>query len=214
MTSIAPWASQRAAPKTGERGLVPGLATPHPLGPALPALYQEDSFTQQFVRAFDDSLAPILCALDNLDSYFDPELTPEDFLAWLGGWVGVLMDEAWPLERRRSLVADAVGLYTLRGTVAGMTRHVELYTGGRVEIDDGGGVQASPAPLGPLPGRPGWHFTVRVVVEDPETIDARRVELLVAASKPAHLAHRIEIVRAESAPPAPDGQAPPPEAPE
>ena len=54
------------------RGLVPGLASPHPLGPALPAIYQEDDFAQSFLTAFDDVLAPIFSTVDNFPACLDP----------------------------------------------------------------------------------------------------------------------------------------------
>ncbi len=77
------------------RGLIPGLVSPHPLGPALPALFQEDDFAQRFVSAFDDVLAPIFSAMDNGDAYLDPYLTPEDFLEWMSSWVGIELNENW-----------------------------------------------------------------------------------------------------------------------
>ena len=66
------------------RGLVRMLISPHPLADALPALFQEDGFTQRFMSAFDAALAPVFATLDNLPTYFDPWLTPPDFLEWLG----------------------------------------------------------------------------------------------------------------------------------
>ena len=65
------------------RGAIPGLDTSVPFGPMLPAIYQEDEFSMRFVAGFDDVLAPVLLALDCLIDYFDPALTPTDFLEWL-----------------------------------------------------------------------------------------------------------------------------------
>jgi phage tail-like protein len=93
-----------ASPK---RGLVRGLISPHPLGSSLPALFQEDDFTQRFVSAFDAVLAPIFAALDNFPAYLDPWLAPEDFLEWLGSWFGIVLDESWSLARRRALITRA-----------------------------------------------------------------------------------------------------------
>ena len=36
---------------------------------------------------------------------------------------------------------------------------------------------------------------VRVAVADPSTVDAERLDALVAANKPAHLPHAVEVVR-------------------
>ena len=97
------------------RGLVAGLDGTHPLGPALPALYQEDVTAQRFLSAFDDALAPILCTLDNIDAYFDPRLAPEDFLDWLGGWVGLsLLHALFALEH--NAICDALSPFGIEIT--------------------------------------------------------------------------------------------------
>ena len=59
-------------------------------------MYQDDSFALGFTAALDEVLAPVFNSLDNLDSYLDPELSPEDFLDWLAGWLGLVLDEDWP----------------------------------------------------------------------------------------------------------------------
>jgi hypothetical protein len=46
------------------RGTVPGLASPHPLGGTLPALYADDSFAQRLCDGLDEVLAPVLATLD------------------------------------------------------------------------------------------------------------------------------------------------------
>jgi phage tail-like protein len=89
------------------RAAVPGLGHPHPLGLSLPALFQEDDFAQRLCAALDEVTAPVISTLDCIDAYFDPFLAPDDFLAWLSGWVAVALDEAWTEERRRLLVSTA-----------------------------------------------------------------------------------------------------------
>jgi phage tail-like protein len=178
------------------RGTIVGLPSPHPLGPTLPALYLEDDFAQGLLAALDEVLAPVVSTLDNLDAYLDPHLTPDDFLTWLGGWVGIAIDETWSMERRRQAVARAVELYELRGTAAGLGRQIEIHTGGRVEITENGGTAWSIDPGGELPGSPKPLVVVRVHVDDPKAIDPNRLDALVAAAKPAHVEHRVEIVRA------------------
>ena len=150
------------------RGYVPGSATPHPLGPALPALYQDDDFAQRMLDGLDEVLAPVFSTLDNFDAYLDPYLTPDDFLAWLAGWVGIALDESWDEARRRTIVARAVELYRLRGTAAGLAGQVEIQTGGTVEIVENGATGWSVDPGGELPGSPEPLVVVRVTVPRPE----------------------------------------------
>ena len=177
------------------RGLVNSLNSPHPLGQYLPSLYQEDDFAQRFLSAFDAALAPIFVTLDNLNAYMDPWLAPEDFLDWLGSWFGLTLDEAWSVERRRALVANAFEFYRMRGTSKGLKAHVEVFTGGTVEIVDTGGLATSTTAGAPFPGSPNFAVLVRVQVDDPASVNMVRLEALVAAAKPAHLTHKIQVVK-------------------
>ena len=179
---------------TSGRVSVSGLRSPHPLGSFLPALFQEDDFTQRWTAGLDMVLAPIFSSLDNFEAYLDPMLTPADFLDWLGTWMGLVADETWDVERRRTFVSEANALYRMRGTPRGLAAHVQIFTGGEVEIVEHGAAAASQTAGAALPGTPGFDFTVRVTVDDPAAVDTARLEALVAAAKPAHLAHRVEVV--------------------
>ncbi len=176
------------------RALIPGLPSPHPLGAALPALYMDDDFTQRFIAAFDDSLAPVLCTLDNLEHYLSPELAPADFVEWLGMWVGAALDENWPDERRRTAVSRAAALHRRRGTVAGLAEQITLFTGGEAQVLDNGGVSWSAEPGSAMPGEQVPSLTVRVRVTDPASVDAERLNALVAHAKPGHVPHTVEVV--------------------
>jgi len=184
------------------RGLVPGLNSPVPIVSLLPGIYQDDDFTRQFTGAFDDVLAPVFTTLDCLDAYFDPWLAPEDFLEWLAGWVGVVIDERWPLDRSRAFIANIAELYRWRGTVRGLAAELSIYTGGDVEISESGGVDWSLTPGGPLPGDDQPRMAVRVSVDDPSAISEGTVDRMVAAAKPAHVIHVVEIAARRPPPPA------------
>jgi phage tail-like protein len=181
------------------RGTVAGLASPHPLGPALPAVYQDDRFALALLDALDEVLAPVVSSLDNFDAYLDPHLAPDDFVSWLGTWVGIAIDDSWDMGRRREVVARAVELYDRRGTAVGLGQQVEIHTGGTVEIVENGGTAWSIDPGGDLPGSAKQLLVVRVHVDDPKALDPARVDALVAAAKPAHVEHRIEIVKGGAA---------------
>jgi phage tail-like protein len=177
------------------RGLIRGLPSPHPMGARLPALYQEDALGQRLTAAFDESIAPILATLDNLEAYLDPELTPSDFLEWLGSWLGIAVDETWELERRRRAIASAVEIYRLRGTVEGLVAQIEVSTGGTVEIVENGAAGWSGTSGTPLPGNAQPSLLVTIAVEDPDAIDQPTLDALIRAAKPAHLPHDIEILK-------------------
>jgi phage tail-like protein len=179
------------------RALIPGLPSPHPLGPTLPAIYQEDGFTQRMLGGLDEVLAPILATLDSFDAYLDPSLTPPDFLPWLAGWVGLALDDTWDEARRREAVARAVELYRVRGTAVGLAAQVQLQTGGSVEIVENGASSWSVDPGGDLPGSAEPLLVVRVTVPDPKAVDGARLDALVASAKPAHVLHRIEIAKGQ-----------------
>ncbi len=107
----------------------------------LPAIWssepQSADFLQRFMMLFDEVRADTLEPLDKLAAYLDPMATPaaeadthgDDFLGWLGGWIGLALDRKWSVARRRKLVAEAPKLFRIKGTLDGLRRHVEIYTG-------------------------------------------------------------------------------------
>jgi phage tail-like protein len=157
-------------------------------------VYQEDEFAMRWMLAFDEVIAPCISSIDNIEHYFDPDLAPADFVEMLAWWIGVELDETWSEQSRRSLVSEAASLYRVRGTVAGMKRHVAIYTGVEPEIEESGGCAVSETSGGALPGSDRPFLLVRVRVGDPASIDERRLSRLVASSKPAHLPHRVEVL--------------------
>lgn len=189
------------------RGTIPDLPTRRPFAAALPALFLEpeidprtgrlrESFAERFTAALDTVLAPVFATLDNLPAYFDPELTPADFLDWLAGWVGIEPSETWPDSRRRQLVAGATHLYALRGTAQGIAALVEIFTGLTPEIEENGGVAWSETPGSPPPGSPGARVKVRLKIAATHKVDEEMVRRLVAAAKPAHVIAEVEVVAA------------------
>jgi phage tail-like protein len=180
------------------RGTVVGLGTPYPIASLLPAVYQEeDPFIGRFTAGLDDVLATVIATLDCLDAYVDPMLAPEDFLAWIAGWVGVTVNENAPVDLHRATVARAAELHRLRGTVRGLRAALELLTGGEVDIADSGGSAWSGRPNAAAPGDPlPWlRVRVRMPADTDWSPDALHtaVEAAVVAAKPAHVQHTVEV---------------------
>lgn len=184
--------------------MVAGLPSGVPLIARLPAIYQDDAFAQRFVAAFDDALAPALATLDALPAYVDPRLAPPDFLAWVAEWVGIEVDDAWPIELTREIVSGAALLHRRRGTVPGLVDAVRLALGlgpsqlqsssTTVEVQDSGGTTWSTTPGAAVPGSSRPNVTVRVTVPMSVKVDRRRVERFVSAVKPAHVPHTVVVV--------------------
>jgi phage tail-like protein len=175
------------------RGLLPGLASPHPVGPRLPGLYQEDDFIQRLCAGLDEILAPVLLTLDGMSAYFDPRTTPDDMLGWLAGWVGLTLADGQSVDRQRELIAAGVGLLQWRGTARGVRDAVQSLVGVQPEIEDSGGSEWSTSPSAALPGSPGARLSVSVTVPDLDAVDVQQLHDLIAAIKPAHVVHHLEI---------------------
>jgi phage tail-like protein len=173
------------------RGAVEGLEPPQSLAAALPSAFFGNDFTRELVSAFDEVIAPVFATLDDFDAYLDPRYAPEDFLRWLAGWLGVPLDERFPAERLRVHLADAVQAVLWRGTARGVAAAVRAYTGAPVEVVDTGGVGSSGRPLGDIPGDPRPLLVVRVPAG---AVDVEVVDRIVAEVKPAHVAHRVEVI--------------------
>ena len=193
------------APSASNRAGVPGLTSPHPFGLMLPGVYHGDAYTQAFCEALDTVLAPVLLTLDSIPAYFDPDLAPADFVEWLATWVGLEIDENWPLEHQRELLARTVDLYSRRGTTQGITDVIALYTGIEPTLEDSGGTTWSAAPGEPAPGRAAPNVVVRLRVPAEVELDPRRVDAVIAAVVPAHVSWQVEIEQDGGAPPAEAG---------
>jgi hypothetical protein len=88
----------------------------------------------------------------------------------------------------------------MRGTVKGLKAQVETLTGGTAEIIDTGGVATATKAGEALPGSPNFALMVRVAVDDPSAINATRLDALVAAAKPAHVTHKVVLVKQSKVP--------------
>jgi phage tail-like protein len=104
----------------------------------LPKTFSRDAAAESFLRRF---LSPLEGVFGELESraiarlaLIDARSAPQDVLPWLAGFVGLVVDERLRPDRRRRLVADAVPLLRLRGTVRGLRRFIALAIGIRPHI--------------------------------------------------------------------------------
>ena len=181
----------------------------------LPALYHDDELMSRFLMLFESFWSPLERQIDHLSFYFDPRLTPADFLPWLASWLDLTLDERWPEEKRRRLVCAAVSLYRKRGTRRGVQEFLALYTGKRPHIIEhraenfrlGAGALLGPGIALGLDNKP-HTFTVALRLPPLPALDEeerrqkesdrrRIIESIIESEKPAHTSYnlRLEIER-------------------
>jgi phage tail-like protein len=156
----------------------------------LPGLFEGDDFLGRFLLVFETILGPIERTVANIPYVFDAHLVPREMLPWLGGWLGLALDERWPEERRRELLASAARLYAWRGTRRGLGEFIRLYTGVTPEI-------LEPTPTEVSANRDlAFRFTVRIRLPAGADIDREILERIIDAEKPAFAAASLELLEA------------------
>lgn len=113
----------------------------------LPELYREDlfapdadelgaatpaDFLERFLGNVEGMLTEWEERIANAYLLTDPTATPEEALAWLGSWIGVAFDGAYPPDRRRDLLRNAPRLFARRGTLYGLKLALDIATNGGV----------------------------------------------------------------------------------
>lgn len=174
----------------------------------LPAVLQEDPLIGRLLLAFEKILAgfPVAvpgdplpgqpgleASLDDLARYFRPgpgapdsARTPDAFVPWLAGWMGLSLRDDWDGETRRRFLANVVPLYRRRGTRGGLLALLNLY----VNQPDAVTIFEFDAPP--------HFFQVEIVQNqrDPALLARmdRCVRAIIDAEKPAHTVYGLRIL--------------------
>ncbi len=156
----------------------------------LPSIYQEGDFGMRFVGALEQLLDPLVGTLDGLPAHFEPSLVEGDQLQLLAGWLGVELEESWPLDRKRELVRRASDLSRRRGTRRGLEEALAVvFPDLPLRVEDPGGVvwARDPSEL-PAQGAPEFYVYCDIPLEEPAGL-ARMIEVM----KPVHVNYRLRI---------------------
>lgn len=176
----------------------------------LPAIFQEDELAGRFLLAFEriltglpgpdaPDLPPVPSGieqiLDQIETFFDPEQTPPDFLPWLAGWVATSLREDWDTATRRRFISNIVPLYRRRGTRRAIQKMLQLYLNPNADpqSDDDQGVEV----IENDPAFPPRYFQVRftVPVRDPALLSRMAViaTYIIDREKPAHTFYGLRL---------------------
>ncbi len=180
------WLPSNRRPKHREDA-APARSDPSRYLAYLPPCYQDEPFFGQFLNIFEAILGPIEQMIDQLDCYTDPWLAPEGLLPWLATWLGLGLDERWPLEQRRALIDAGAELYRWRGTRRGLRQFLQIYTGVTPRIIEWH------QPEGAAERLPPHSFLVLIETPAPNTLDRAQIEAIIQAEKPAHTAYRLVV---------------------
>jgi phage tail-like protein len=107
----------------------------------LPSIYQRAdingrNFYRDFLWIIQHLFGSVEEILDVIHQYFDPYEAPEHFLPWLASWSAMVLEEDWPLPKKRRLIRKAIELYRIRGTVKGLKLFIALFTGHEPDIKE------------------------------------------------------------------------------
>jgi len=106
----------------------------------LPPVYREDpvsaAFLERFLSMFETSFDSLEQEINQLFRYFDPKLTPKEFLPWLASWINLSLDDEVPEQRVRQFIRRAAGLYRRKGTPGALVEFLEIYTGKSVRLTE------------------------------------------------------------------------------
>ena len=173
--------------------LSPITLRPELLAPLLGEPLSTDDGVRRLLAIVEPSLWPVVETLDSFAAYLDPFTTNEELLRWLASWLDIALDETWPTDRQRRLVASAVALYRWRGTKRGVLEYLTAYLGTVPEVIDDvqERVEVADAPV--VGGEPTAPL-FRVVVDGPVgEAELKRLHAIVDLAKPAHAGYRIEV---------------------
>lgn len=97
------------------------------------------AFLRRYLAMFEGFLGEVEARAVDRHLLLEPRTAPDEVLPWLASFVGLALDERWAhapaprgrssVDARRTLIAEAVWLFRYRGTLPGLKRFLEIYTG-------------------------------------------------------------------------------------
>ena len=107
----------------------------------LPSIYQRSdingkNLVRDLMWIIQHLFSSVEERLDLVHQFFDPYEAPEVFLPWLASWSAMVLEEDWPIAKKRRLIKKAIEMYRIRGTVKGLKLFISLFTGHEPDIQE------------------------------------------------------------------------------
>ena len=176
----------------------------------LPSLYHRPDLNgRNFIRDLlwisQHMFGSIDETLDQVHKFFDPYEAPEKFLPWLASWSAMVLDEDWPIAKKRRLIRKAIELYRVRGTVKGMKLFLGMFTGAepivrenewpfkgwRIGVTSGIGVDTVVLP--PVNLSHAFVIEMPVSYKDVSTETMVRIHEIIQMEKPANCQYYLRF---------------------
>lgn len=153
----------------------------------LPNGLLDSDFFVRFVSIFQNLGDTLVANADNVENLIDVKVAPDAMVRWLGSWIGVEnIDAALPDDLQRRIVESCADTLVVRGTARGLTRFLELISGGSAIVEDGGGVWRE----GEAPTGTAW---VRMQVQSTGWMPEADFAALVRDEVPAHVHAELTV---------------------
>ncbi len=91
-------------------------------------------FLRRFLAMFDATLADLDARSTWRHLLLDARSAPDEVLPWLAEFQGLVLDERWSPEARRTLTRDVAWFFRTRGTLPGLKRMLEVVLDGPVVL--------------------------------------------------------------------------------
>ncbi len=157
----------------------------------LPAAYRYDvdsaDFLDRFLANFEGQYTDIEERIAQVQALFNVNALDAEYLPWLASWIGVTLDPAWDVARRRLFMRHALTIFRQRGTLQGLIRTVRLAID---DCPDDTLFTTDPDNASVRIQEQGAHrFAVSVAAVGDSVATRQRLDLvsrIVAIAKPAH----------------------------
>ena len=181
----------------------------------LPAIYRRsDAVGRNLVRDVCFLFEHMFDSIDgNLAEgwrFYDPHVSPQEFLQWLASWTAFTVDLDWPEPQKRALIKRAVDLYRIRGTKRGLSLFLKLFTGHEPDIaentwpfkgfrvegegaEQGARIALDSVVLPPVDLAHCFVVTMPIKFEDVTPELVIRIHAIIQLEKPAHTHYYLQF---------------------